>query len=246
MLLTLLYHRVGDIKYSNSYEMFIEHLNHLKENYPIVTPGDDLSPLQLQVCLSFDDAYYDFYHYLFPLMKKWKIKAVLSVPVGLIQNSTDLPSHQRLKVSYRDAMNENVIRSKVPYCTWEELKEMAQSGLVHFASHGYHHKNLLSKEIDLEKEIVISKEILEQKLEIPIQTFVYPLGKFDQTIHKCVQEYYTYIMRIGSSFNLNWQNATGVIYRIQGDSLTAKDSPFKFQKWPSYFWFYLLNTPRKR
>lgn len=246
MLLTLLYHRVGDVKYSNSYEMFIEHLNHLKENYPIVIPGDNLSSFLLQVCLSFDDAYYDFYHYLFPLFKKWKIKTVLSVPVGLIQQSTDVPSHQRLKVSYKETMNEEVIREKVPYCTWEELKEMADSGLVHFASHGFHHKNLLSKEADLEKEIIISKEILEQKLQVPIQTFVYPLGKFDSSIHQCVKEYYTYIMRIGSAANLSWQNSSGVIYRIQGDSLMSKDAPFKLKKWPSYLWFYLLNTLRKR
>lgn len=246
MLLTLLYHRVGDIKYSNSYEMFIEHLYYIKENYPVVIPGDALFPFRLQICLSFDDAYFDFYHYLFPLLKKWNLKAVLSVPVGFIQKSTHIPSHKRLKVSYKEAINKEVIRTKVPYCTWEELQEMADSRLIHFASHGYHHKNLLEEQIDLQKEIVLSKEILEQKLGTPIQTFVYPFGKFDRIIHRCVKKYYPYVMRIGSSINYDWQNFSGMIYRVQGDGLFIKNDPFQLNQWPSYLYRLILNTLRMR
>jgi peptidoglycan/xylan/chitin deacetylase (PgdA/CDA1 family) len=143
-------------------------------------------------------------------------------------------------------MKEDVFIKKVPLCTWEELKEMVDSGLVSVASHSYSHKNLLEKNIDLDLEIVQSKKILEEHLKTNISTFVYPLGKFNDQIHSFTKKHYKYAMRIGSSFNLSWQNINKISYRIISDNLKTIDEQTKKKKIISYIWFYLLNTIRGR
>jgi hypothetical protein len=53
-------------------------------------------------------------------------------------------------------------------------------------------------------------------------------------------------MRIGTAWNTSWQNRSGVIYRVICDNLIVLDEPFSWQNKISYFWFYLLNTARRR
>ena len=73
------------------------------------------------VLLTFDDGYYNNYLYAFPLAQKYHSKFVLS-PIG---RYTDL---------YTDTPDENAYYS---HCTWEELREMADSGLVEVQNHSY-------------------------------------------------------------------------------------------------------------
>src|SRR5690242_10610776 len=115
-----------------------------------VLPGDPLAPPS--VCLTFDDATEDFYRVVFPLLKELKARALLAVPAGLI----DSPN----------------------YCTWDQLKEIAQSGLVEVASHSMSHPNLILSQ-NLQTEIMGSKQLLEKKLGQTVRTFVYPFGKFN-------------------------------------------------------------------
>jgi peptidoglycan/xylan/chitin deacetylase (PgdA/CDA1 family) len=254
MLLTLLYHRILLHKNGNTFSLMEKHLSFLASHYSIVVPGDPLSsqtplsPRSSQICLTFDDATFDFYHYIFPLLKKLQIKAVLSVPVGEILKAP-LSSPSLTPLSLPNSMlPENRLTSfdQNRFCSWKELKEMAESNLVHIASHSYSHKSLLSKDIDLHLEIIKSKEILEEKLNIPITTFVYPLGKFSSSIHNLVKKHYPYVMRIGSSINFSWQNANGMIYRIVCDAMKDEKAPLHWKNFPSYFWFFALNTLRCR
>ena len=246
MLLTFLYHHIGNSKYSNSNEMIDSHFSFLKKNYKIVVPGDKLPPFHTNICLTFDDAYFDFYHFIFPLLKKFNIKAVLAVPVKYIVNSQHIDPAKRLDMPHNMAPNEGICKSGGQFCSWEELEEMSKSELIHIASHSYSHKNLLEKDINLELEIIESKKILENNLNIKVSTFVYPLGKFDRKIHKMTMEHYKYAMRIGSTFNLSWQNINKIGYRINSDNLKSIDQNFKFFKFISYLWFYLLNAIRGR
>ena len=246
MILTFLYHRIGNSKYSNSIEMLEKHLSYLKKKYNIVLPGETSAPIQVNICLSFDDAYFDFYHFVFPLLKKLNIKALLAVPVKYILESTTVDPDVRLSVPHKMATDDNIYKSFAPFCTWKELNEMAKSGLVQIACHSFSHKNLLLKELDLKLEIIESKKILENKLNLKISTFVYPLGKFNRKIHKLTKKHYIYAMRIGSSFNLSWQNINKIGYRINSDNLKSIDQNLKFSKMASYLWFYFLNVVRGR
>ena len=245
MLLTFSYHRINSDKYSNPYKMIEEHLTHIANKYKVVLPRDKLNPFKLNICLSFDDAFYDFYKYVYPLLKKLRIKAVLAIPIKYILETTNVDDEIRLNVPYKDAMKDDVYKTKAPFCSWQEIKEMASSNLVEIASHSYNHVNLInSKNLDL--EIIKSKEIIEKKLQTEITTFVYPMGKFNEKIHKKVKEHYKYAMRLGSAINFSWKNISSITYRVMGDNLKTKNENLKVKNYISYFWFFFLNTFRRR
>lgn len=245
MLLTFLYHRIDEGKYANSKKNIEDNFEHLAKKYKIILPGDRIALFKTNICLTFDDGYFDFYYFVFPLLKKYKIKAQLAVPVKYIEESTSLDPETRLSVPYAEGMKKPFL-SKVPFCTWEELKEMSDSGYVSIASHSYSHKNLLDDDVDLHLEIVESKKIIEKKLSKEVTTFVYPLGKFNEEIHKLTLKHYKYSMRIGSTFNLSWKNINNITYRIISDNLKSKNEKIKVLPFISYLWFYFLNTFRGR
>jgi peptidoglycan/xylan/chitin deacetylase (PgdA/CDA1 family) len=246
MMLALLYHRVGDGKYANPLAMMDRHLGWIAGRYRTVCPGEPLRLLRCDVCLTFDDATYDFYYYIFPLLKKYRLRALLAVPVRFIQESSSLDPAVRLSIPYREAMKGDQFRTHVPFCTWQELREMVQSGHVDIASHSYHHQNMLTPGLDLDLEIALSKGILEEKLGRTIRTFVYPLGKFNPAIHRQVKRHYDFAVRIGTAWNLSWQNGSGIVYRVISDNLTSIDQHFRWKRKLVYIWFYLINSLRGR
>lgn len=246
MMLAFLYHRVGGGKYANAPEMLKRHFEHLSLHSHNVLPGEKLKSFTLNICLTFDDATYDFYHYAFPLLKQFNLRALLAVPAGYILESTNLDPSIRLSIPYSAAMKEDIFRTHAPFCTWFEIREMVRSGHVRIASHSFSHQHLLTHGIDLHHEIVGSKALLEQKLETSVETFVYPLGKFNRPIHKLVKEHYSYAMRIGTAWNRSWQNANGIIYRVISDNLISPTEHLNPRSYLCFTWFHLLNSLRGR
>jgi len=246
MMLAFLYHRAGDGKYANSPDLLERHLTFLSHRHRIVLPGESLRPFSLDLCLTFDDATYDFYHYVYPILKRLHLRALLAVPVSFILPHTSLSPSLRLSVPYSEAMKGSIYRTHAPFCTWTELREMISSGHVTVASHSFTHQHLLTPNLNLDLEIAGSKAILEEQLHTPVRTFVYPLGKFNSTIHRTVKRHYEFAMRIGTAWNWSWQNTSGLTYRIISDNLTAIDQHLKPHRWLSFSWFYLLNSLRGR
>jgi peptidoglycan/xylan/chitin deacetylase (PgdA/CDA1 family) len=246
VILVLLYHHVNTLKYSNNLQMFQSHLRLIAGNYPVALPGDLLPPGKMAISLTFDDAYYDFYHYVFPLLREYKVKALLAVPVKYIVEDTDVDAATRLHVPHDDAMNEGVYRERVPFCTWAELSQMVQSGYVEVASHSYSHSDLTGGSADLPREIAESKAILERRLSREIATFVHPFGRVNRKTHRMVQQHYRFSIRIGSALNMDWHNAHGMIYRVDADCLPDPGYPLKRVNLVKYFLKYLSNTVRGR
>ena len=77
---------------------------------------------QKPIMITFDDGYYNNYSYAFPLLKKYDMKAVISV----IGRYTDEYSASMEK------MNNNYSQ-----LTWDQIREMMDSGYVEFANHSY-------------------------------------------------------------------------------------------------------------
>ena len=71
--------------------------------------------------ITIDDGKYGVYKRAWPLLKKYDMKASLSIIGYEIDNATDAP----------DARS----KSPAPYCTWQELAEMSESGAVEIISH---------------------------------------------------------------------------------------------------------------
>lgn len=73
------------------------------------------------VVLTFDDGNYSDYRYLYPLLQKYGMKAVLSI---LGKETEQYSREGRTDIHY-------------PNLTWAQISEMSASGLVEIQSHGY-------------------------------------------------------------------------------------------------------------
>lgn len=210
-----MYHKIFEPTSPDFITKFEAHLAFLAQKFNIVFPGDKLKANTLNVCLTFDDAYYDFYSHIFPLLQKYRAKAILAVPTKYILDSTNVSADIRLGVPYPTGMDNDLYQSHVPFCTWEELKIMANSENVQLASHSHSHIHLareLGTYQDFEREIILSKHIIEHKTNAPAQSFVYPYGNFSRSLDKKVQAIYPHTFRIGSALNHSWKRA--LLYRV--------------------------------
>jgi biofilm PGA synthesis lipoprotein PgaB len=78
------------------------------------------------ILLTFDDGYRSAYTRVFPLLLAYRIPAVCA----LVGSYMDAPMNGTVQYE-----NRSVPRSR--FLSWEEAREMASSGYVEFASHGY-------------------------------------------------------------------------------------------------------------
>lgn len=216
-----MYHRVGKGKHANSLQVLTEHLTHLQQ-YPVVLPGEPLAQRKLSICLTFDDALFDFYHFVFPLLKRFKMRAIVGVPVRYILESTSLLPEERLAVPYGLAMQDGIFETQAPFCTWEELREMVASSYVQLASHSYMHCNLTFPFVDLAREVVFSKQLLEENVPQAISSFIYPFGRTNRSVHAYVRKHYPYCFRIGSAMNFDW-NTKRPLTRVCADNRSLQE-----------------------
>ncbi len=116
------------------------------------------------VALSFDDGNKDNYTYAFPILKKYNFPATIFIIVAEVGASGRL--------------------------SWEEIKEMRDSGLITFGSHSLTHPFLdtLKSEEELKKEVLGSKAVLEEKLGRPVELFCYPCGRFNDEVIQAVKD----------------------------------------------------------
>lgn len=117
------------------------------------------------VLLTFDDATEDHYTYLFPILQKRQTPALIFIITDFV--------------------------GKPGYLTWDQIRQMQQSGLVEFGSHTCSHRRLRELSSDeILKEITQSKHIIEEHLGHPARTFCYPFGAgaFDKKVRPHVLE----------------------------------------------------------
>lgn len=85
------------------------------------------------VLLTVDDGYESFYSNVYPFVKQNKIPVVLAVVGSWVETTANQPVH------FGD---EEIARNKI--LTWQQIKEMSDSGYVEIASHSYDlHKGIL-------------------------------------------------------------------------------------------------------
>lgn len=137
-----------------------------------VYDGVDLPPKP--VVLTFDDGYYNNLTYLYPLLKKHGMKATVSI-VG--KYSEEFSQTLDLNPSYA-------------HLTWDNLKQMDESGLVEVLNHSYNmHSDAVRKGCKIMKgenvaeykkvfsdDVMMTQELLSKNCGITPMTFTYPYG----------------------------------------------------------------------
>jgi peptidoglycan/xylan/chitin deacetylase (PgdA/CDA1 family) len=219
-VLALMYHRAQAGRHGNSPEMLDAHFAYIVGNYACVLPGESRTSEALNVCLTFDDAYFDFYHVVFPLLKKHGLRAVLAVPPVAIRERAEASVSARLEapacVDYHQPNYDG-------FCTWSELQEMAATDHVAIAAHGFTHCPLDQADTDFQTEIELPKNLLHGRLGQRVDSFVFPYGRFSPAALQHVHRHYRHAFRIGGADNGGWDR---LLYRVDADGMAAPDAPF--------------------
>ncbi len=162
------------------------------------------------ILITFDDGYESFYTYAYPILKELKMHAVLSI----IGKYTDL---------YSTSDDHNVNYAHV---TWDEVKQMSESGLVDIGHHTYDLHSLSSRrgcrikkgesDSDYRKMLTADLTGLQKKIkqatgsESPI--FAYPFGSYCTQGCECVRQ-------LGFKITLGCEERVNTIYPSDSDSL---------------------------
>lgn len=81
--------------------------------------------------------------------------------------------------------------------TWEMIEELGRGGVA-IGSHGMAHVDLTTvSEIELDKELVVSKLLLEERLGQPVTLFAFPYGRFSRRVWEAaLKAGYTHLFTI--------------------------------------------------
>ena len=139
---------------------------------------DRANEMEKPVILTFDDGYDDNYTQLFPLLKKYNIRATVFVVTNFV--------------------------GQPHYLTQEQILEMAQSGLVEFQSHTVYHPNLDEVSPDIQRiQLSQSKAWLARLLHRIPTVLCYPAGRTNATTLELAREYYDFglLMQAGGCYS---------------------------------------------
>lgn len=115
------------------------------------------------VILTFDDGYRDFYTDVFPLLKKYQVKAVVFIVPHFLDKPNNLTSVQ--------------------------LEEIIKSNLVEIGAHTLNHSFLVGLSLkQMQYEVEGSKNFLEKSFNIKVTSFAYPYGAFDNSVIDVVEK----------------------------------------------------------
>lgn len=126
----------------------------LAEAWEGLAAGADLSKV---VVLTFGDGYRDFYTDAIDVLTQCGFSATMFLVTSRIRRTS-------LRIEGAD------------YLTWREVRLLQQAG-IRFGSHTVTHPDLRSSSPDeLEYELGHSKEVIEQNLGVPVDSFSYPFA----------------------------------------------------------------------
>ena len=217
MLIVLAWHQILNKPHATSIDLFINQIKFLKKEFDILSePIFKLGTIQL--LLTFDDATFDFFLNVYPILKEENIFATLGIPTFWIQNQSNLDNNFRLNL----LNSKNPFYSKDCFCSWNELKILQSSNIIKFASHGHHHFNI--KYNPNIKELITPLKQIKTNLDVIPKSFIFPYGAYNKSLLPALKENYKYLFRIGSASNLIPKNT--FIYRVIVDNLENISSLF--------------------
>lgn len=159
---------------------FEQHIKHFRDlNYTPLTVTQFTTALatnslpERPLLVTFDDGTADFYTGALPILQKYNFPATLYITSHYIGATT------------RWLADEGC--GEMPMLTWQQVREIHASGLVEIGAHTETHPHLdIIGKAKAKTEITRSKQVLEEQLGHPIQSFAYPHGHHDKQTKQLV------------------------------------------------------------
>lgn len=178
----IMYHHITEKidkagKYTVLTTEFENDLEHIKNNgYTTVTVSDLIDYVnngtqlpEKPIMITFDDGFESFYHLAYPLLKKYNMKAVLSVIGSVTEKYSAINDHN---INYSNL-------------TWEQITELHKSKFVEIQNHSYDmHKNDSDSRKGLSKRKNESEENYASALKVDLmklQSLLYKKCGFEPT-----------------------------------------------------------------
>lgn len=169
----VMYHSISDNVFGKSHpyyhihtapEVFSQQMRWLRNagyhslNLPDAWAGlESEADMSRTVVITFDDGYRDFFSNAIGILKQCGFNATIFLATNRIGN-------RPIRIEGAD------------YLTWSDVRELHAQG-VSFGSHTVTHPDLRSLGPEqIEYELRCSKEIIEQKIGAPVQSFAYPFA----------------------------------------------------------------------
>ncbi len=139
----------------------------IEDGYSFAFEDEFFNCSSQSVILTLDDGFTNNYTEVFPLLKKYNVKASINMVADWVSDPEG------------------------KYLTREQIQEMESSGLVQFQSHTCSHRSLdqLTKE-EIQYEITESKRKLQTILRGEVSVLAYPREDFTEEIARMASEHY--------------------------------------------------------
>ncbi len=201
-------------------QSFYEHMKYLKVNdFHVIGLSElinfissGLTIPKKSIVITFDDGYKSIQTNALPILKEFGFTATLFVNIYFLEKKIPKESY------WSDWQTLN----------WKEIIQLHESD-IHIGSHALTHRKLTKvSEKDLQKEVIGSKEIIEQNIGEKIFAFSYPHGAFN---HKIKNTLKANNFRCACSSIHGDNNARSDQYALRRTEITAFDDTIpKFEK----------------
>ena len=179
----LTYHQIGDSSDSGlavSVDAFTSQMQFLKDNgYRSISlegavrwlESEDYPPHK-GVVITFDDGFKNIYSHAYPILEKFGLTATIFPVADFLGKDNNWSGNKE--------------RLRSPLLGPEEIAAMPN---LTFGSHTVTHCHLTRlSESEAREEIISSRKRLEDRLEVPISSFCYPYGDYNQSLADIVRE----------------------------------------------------------
>ena len=202
-----------NFNYINTPQSFEENIKTLLENgYTVMSFGElndanngKIAFPEKPILITMDDGYLSNYEYVFPILKRYNIKASIFIVTDEIGKEID----------------------EKKYLNWEECKEMQDSGLVEIFSHSTRHvfyDRFSARTV--RDDVIKSYEIIEEKLgEKRLKVFAYPYGAYTKEsvwtlkINGIDMQVYDIGINFSNNFDNNYIKRINIPCEMTGDEI---------------------------
>ena len=195
----------------------------LEDGYSFVFEDAFFQCAPQSVIMTLDDGFANNYTEVFPILKKYNVKA----SINLIADRISDPEGT--------------------YLTKEQICEMEESGLVQFQSHTCSHRSLdrLTPE-EVRFELAESKNKLQSILKNKVSVFAYPREDFTEDIARMASEYYDLCYGWAGQMQIDRRFTLPRIEILEGDSDYAYHilCERKIDNYHKILWQFRKNKPR--